>query len=217
MTTATRRTAFPLPLRNALAELAIAALDADDAGAALAWLVEPTGAPPAAAAARLVHGHLIDPGGTALLDVHAPHAPAVVEHARRALRAAASRRARATPHDQPDPIAGAVNGAIALWDEGLFFEVHEVLEAVWQPAAGDVRQALQGVIQIAVAFHHLAHGNRRGARSLLVEGRARLGSVPPDTLPGLDLTWLRAATVDCETALAAPDAPATPPLLRART
>jgi hypothetical protein len=214
-----QRTAFPLPLRNALAELVIAALDADDAVAALAWLVQPTGAPPPAAATRLVEGHLIDPGSTTLLDVHAPHAPAVVEHARRALRAATSRRTHAAPGDSSggvDPIARAVDAAIALWDERLFFEVHEVLEAVWRSATGDVRQALQGVIQLAVAFHHLAHGNRRGARSLLVEGRSRLETVPPDTLPGLDLASLRAATSGCETALEATDVPVPPPpLLRA--
>src|SRR5206468_134864 len=74
------------------------------------------------------------------------------------------------------------------------FEVHEVLEAVWKTAAGATRQALQGVIQIAVAYHHLMHGNRRGARSLLVEGRSRLASVPATTLPALDVAALLAAT-----------------------
>jgi hypothetical protein len=224
MTTVTHRTAFPLPLRNALAELAIAALDADDAVAALAWLVEPTGTPPPPAAARLVAAHLVDPvvdsGSTTLLDVHAPHAPAVAEHARRALRAAAARRrARTAPqdtHESSDPLRRAVAGAVALWDERLFFEVHEVLEAVWRTAAGDVRQALQGVIQLAVAFHHLEHGNRRGARSLLVEGRSRLGAVAPDILPGLDVAQLRTATATCETALETGDASVEPPPLRTR-
>src|SRR6202007_3110756 len=84
--------------------------------------------------------------------------------------------------------------AAALWNERLFFEVHEVLEVVWRSATGAVREALQGVIQIAVAFHHLAHGNVRGARSLLVEGRRRLGGVAPDTLPALDVGGLLADT-----------------------
>jgi len=56
-----------------------------------------------------------------------------------------------------------VTRAAALWDARLFFEVHEVLEAVWQRAAGETRQALQGLIQIAVAFYHLAGGNLRAA------------------------------------------------------
>src|SRR6185436_17617035 len=44
---------FPLPLRNALAHLAIDALDHDDAHAALVWLATPDGAPPVPAGARL--------------------------------------------------------------------------------------------------------------------------------------------------------------------
>jgi predicted metal-dependent hydrolase len=91
--------------------------------------------------------------------------------------------------------------AAALWNELLFFEVHEVLEAVWKNAQGAERQALQGVIQIAVAFHHLAHGNRRGARTLLAEGRARLDAVPDATLPALDVARLLAETAPWEAAL----------------
>jgi hypothetical protein len=201
------RTPFPLPLRNALAELAIAALTADDAAAALAWLTDPARPPSPAAATRLVAVHLLDPGGTALLDVHAPHASAVAEHARRGTRAATARRTRAvTP---ASPVAHAVEDATVLWDERLFFEVHEVLEAVWQKASGDVRQALQGVIQLAVAFHHLEHGNHRGARSLLVEGRRRLDTVPREVLPGLDVARLRESVTPWETALGAGTVPAT--------
>jgi hypothetical protein len=198
----TKPTAFPLPLRNALAELAIAALEEDDAAAALAWLAAPADGPPSpAAAARLVAVHLIDPGASALLDVHRPWTGAVAEHARRASAAAAAHRlagGRATA-----PLACAIAHGIALWNARLFFEVHEVLEAVWRTATGDVRLALQGVIQLAVAFHHLAHGNRRGARSLLAEGGARLGGVPPGTLPGLEVAALRQTAAEWEKALAA--------------
>ena len=188
---------FPLPLRNALAELAIAAHDDEAAVAALAWLAERAATPPPAAAVRLGAVHLIDPDATALLPVHAPHADAVASHAARALRAVHAGGASG------DPGTGrACRIAAALWNERLFFEVHEVLEAVWKTATGAERQALQGVIQIAVAFHHLAHGNRRGARSLLTEGRGRLATVPVTTLPVLDVERLLAATAGCEAALA---------------
>jgi len=198
---------FPLPLRNALAELGLAACEDDAAAAALGWLAAPADAPLPAAAARLAAVHLIDPGGRALLPVHAPHAAAVAAHARRALRAAAAFR-------RGPPGAGVVRAcrvAAALWNEGLFFEVHEVLEAVWKTAAGTERQALQGVIQIAVAYHHLAHGNRRGARSLLAEGRSRLASVPTTALPALDVAGLLAATAPWEAALARRETPAAEP------
>jgi hypothetical protein len=203
-----------LPLRNALAELTIAGLEDDAARAALAWLVEPAGDPPPAAAARLAAVHLIDRGGRTLLPVHAAHAGAAAAHAARAVRASAALRLHG---GAGDPVGRAQHHAAALWNEGLFFEVHEVLEAVWRPARGDERRALQGVIQLAVAYHHLAHGNLRGARSLLVEGRQRLAAVPSGTLPVLDVPALLAETAPWETALAAGAAPAlAPPRLAVR-
>jgi predicted metal-dependent hydrolase len=52
--------------------------------------------------------------------------------------------------------------------------VHEVLEPHWLVARDETREALQGLIQIAVAWQHLANGNVAGARSLLSEGAGRL-------------------------------------------
>jgi len=198
---------FPLPLRNALAELALAAFDDDAAAAALAWLAAPVGAPPPPAAARLAAVHLVEPGGDALLPVHAGHAAAVAAHAARARSAV-----RAFDPSRGGPgVRRACRVAAALWNERLFFEVHEILEAAWKTAAGDERQALQGVIQIAVAFHHLAHGNVRGGRSLLVEGRGRIAVLPPETLPVIDVPRLLGATESWSRALdeggPLPDAP----------
>jgi hypothetical protein len=76
--------------------------------------------------------------------------------------------------------------AAALANHGLFFEVHELLEPVWFQATEPARTALQGLIQIAVGFHHLENGNREGARSLLVLGLAKTadaGAVLPLDLP----------------------------------
>ena len=203
--------AVPLPLRNALAELACAAPDDAAARDALAWLAAPSGAPTGGGAERLVAAHLIDPGATALLAVYTPWEETVRAHAARALRAAAT--ARLDVGD--DPVAHALAQAAPLWREGLFFEVHEVLEAAWQRERGDRRQGLQGVIQIAVAWHHLAHGNARGARRLLREGRSRLAAVPPGAIPGLDVAALLDATAATEAALdgAAPRAAPDPPPL----
>jgi DUF309 family protein family protein len=203
---------FPLPLRNALAELAIAGLDDEDAAAALRWLAARSSPPAGAAAARLAAVHLIDAGGGALLAVHAPHGDAAAAHAARALRAREAYRNHARP--AAPPAERAVRQAAALWNVHLFFEVHEVLEAVWKTAAGDLRQALQGLIQIAVAFHHHAHGNLRGARSLLVEGRARLAAVPAGTLAA-NTDVLLAATAPLEAAFRDSTTPVTPPPLEA--
>ena len=198
---------FPLPLRNALAELTLAAFDDDTAEAALAWLATPAEKPSPSARTRLAAVHLVEPDGDRLLAVHAGHAAAV---------AAQAARARCAVHAFDRTRAGtgierACRVGAALWNERLFFEVHEVLEAVWRSATGAVREALQGVIQIAVAFHHLAHGNVRGARSLLVEGLRRLCGVAPDTLPVLDVGGLLADTARWEDAFALHDVPADAP------
>jgi predicted metal-dependent hydrolase len=59
-----------------------------------------------------------------------------------------------------------------------------VLEPHWTRSAGAARQALQGLIQVAVGFQHLANGNLEGARALLAEGGMRLRD---GRLAGLDL------------------------------
>ena len=68
----------------------------------------------------------------------------------------------------------ALKAAAVLFGVGLYFEVHELLEPYWRHAEGDLKQALQGMIQIAVGYQHLANGNLAGARSLLAEGLERV-------------------------------------------
>jgi|SRR3990172_2005322 len=71
-----------------------------------------------------------------------------------------------------------------LFDAGLYFEAHELLEPCWMRARAGERQVLQGVIQIAAGLHHLKHGNLTGARSLLTQGALKL---PGRTLDGRPL------------------------------
>jgi hypothetical protein len=94
------------------------------------------------------------------------------------LRARAE-RATAALTDRPlmspgAPLGEALDAASVLFDADLFFEVHEWLEPYWRDATGDLKEALQGMIQIAVGHQHLANDNVRGARALLTEGAARL-------------------------------------------
>jgi len=72
------------------------------------------------------------------------------------------------------PLTEALAQAAVFFDAGLAFEVHELLEPHWARAVGDEREALQGLIQIAVGYQHLANGNLAGARALLDEGTTRL-------------------------------------------
>src|SRR5262249_49158736 len=74
----------------------------------------------------------------------------------------------------PLTLEGALDAAATLFDASLYFETHEVLEPTWRDTRGRLRETLQGLIQIAVGYQHLANGNAAGARSLFADGAARL-------------------------------------------
>jgi uncharacterized protein len=63
---------------------------------------------------------------------------------------------------------------IRLFNEGLFWEAHEAWEAIWLVVAPPEKQFVQGLIQVAAAWHHLGRGNRRGALRLSGRALARL-------------------------------------------
>jgi len=90
---------------------------------------------------------------------------------------------------------------IALFNAGRFYDAHEVLEDVWRELSGEDRRFLQGLIQVAVAFHHHSSGNLDGARSLLARGAATLAGAPHDFL-GISMPPLREALERWQAALA---------------
>jgi len=53
--------------------------------------------------------------------------------------------------------------AIALWDEQLFFEVHEWLEQTWHQSQGAEKESYQAVIRAAGVYIHLEAGRRVSA------------------------------------------------------
>jgi predicted metal-dependent hydrolase len=79
---------------------------------------------------------------------------------------------------------------IELFNQGEFFDAHEVLEDVWRAAPSEEKKFLQGLIQIAVGLHHHSTGNKVGARSLLARADKNL-SAYSEGLAGLQLTPLR--------------------------
>jgi hypothetical protein len=177
----------PLPLCNRLAETIIRALRDPAARRELAMLAEQ-------GAARA--GWLGDDEAR-----WAPLLEARAQAAAEALR------------EQPlargdDDLREALAAAAALFDAGLYFEVHEVLEPYWVRARDEVRETLQGIIQAAVGWQHLANGNVAGARSLLEEGAARLHG---RRLGNTDFDALARAAAEAATRLpAVADAPRFP-------
>jgi hypothetical protein len=152
----------PLRVRDRLTEIILAALEDTAARRDLAELARTDADPP----------RWMEKGERDYLHL-------VRERAQSALAALAG-RPPAPARSRPE----ALDAAAALFDAHLYFEVHELLEPHWRDAGEADRQALQGMIQVAVGYQHLANGNLAGARALLEEGRGRLTG---RSLDGLDL------------------------------
>lgn len=60
-----------------------------------------------------------------------------------------------------------------------FWEAHEAWEALWLVAESEAEQFLQGLIQVAAAYHHVQRGTYRGAARLFAAGLRRLEPFPP--------------------------------------
>jgi len=142
-------------------------------------------------------------GGLRLQSDVARDVGAVRERAARFVVALAAARAACGIADHSPPsLDWTLRAAAALFNARLFFEVHELLEGAWKPAGGSLRTFLQGLIQIAVGFHHLENDNSRGAVSLLAEGFAKLQRFGPEAY-GVELAEFCAATERIRERLAA--------------
>ena len=93
----------------------------------------------------------------------------------------------------------AIHKGLELFNAGQFWEAHEAWEAAWLVEDGDVRQMLQGLIQVAAGyFKALVQRRPRAAAKLLASGLAKLDPIP-DSLAALRLEPLRravATTID---------------------
>jgi len=167
---------LPLPLRNCLAGLILDSLHDEGARRALEALAAVCADPTALEGP----GVLPEPfprdiferrdGGWRLKSGFKGHESEFAERAERARRLLHLR-----PFDPEDPtLEVALVAAALLFHAHLYFEVHELLEPYWLRAEGGEREALQGLIQVAVGFQHLANGNVTGACALLHDGCGRI-------------------------------------------
>jgi hypothetical protein len=177
---------LPLPLRNCLARLTLDALHDEAARRALDAVASVCAEP------RALEGPGVLPeafpreifehrdGAWRLKSGFKAHEGEFAERAERARRLLHLR-----PFDPEDPpLRVALIAAALLFHAHLYFEVHELLEPYWMRAEGSARIALQGLIQVAVGFQHLANRNVSGALSLLHDG---CGKVLERQLEGVPL------------------------------
>jgi len=101
---------------------------------------------------------------------------------------------------------------IQLFNDRHFYDAHEVWEDVWRESSGPEKRFLQGLIQVAVAFHHHSMGNTVGACSLLERARKNLVDHPED-FGGIRMAALLTSMAEWKESLASGSAvPAFPTL-----
>lgn len=98
---------------------------------------------------------------------------------------------------------------VRLFKDGEFFAAHEALEEVWRDTAGPQKKFFQGLIQIAVAFHHYGCGNSTGARSLLARAARNLDGCP-ENFCGICLSPLLHSLAQWQESLKVENAPPPP-------
>lgn len=79
---------------------------------------------------------------------------------------------------QENRIDDPLQQAVVIWNQGLFFEFHDHLEAIWQAATGDRRQALKGLIKAAGVYVHLEQQHEQAAKSLAMKSYNLLRQYP---------------------------------------
>lgn len=85
-----------------------------------------------------------------------------------------------TPEDTPETAPEiSLAAGLTLFNQGDYYDCHDVLEALWMEADPTDKPFYQGILQIAVGLYHLANGNWRGASILLGEGVNRLRPFEP--------------------------------------
>lgn len=109
----------------------------------------------------------------------------------------------------PEPVlngeeCAALRKGVDEFNRGLFFECHDTLEDLWSGVRGPARDFFQGLIQVAVAFHHVGNANAAGAVSMIDRALGRFRAYPARYF-GFDLDAQRAELLAWRERLTRPD------------
>lgn len=81
-----------------------------------------------------------------------------------------------------------ISAYLHLFDKGDFHAAHDTLEPRWIETRS---HTLQGLIQLAVGWHHWRRGNVHGARVLWTKSLGHLEQAADEPPEGLDLDAIR--------------------------
>jgi uncharacterized protein len=93
------------------------------------------------------------------------------------------------------------------FNSGRFYDAHEHWEEVWLETPLPEKMFLQGLIQVAAAFHHYSRENLLGTQKLLQAGLSKMEPCPR-VYERLEIEPLRAAVRRWLAALRAGETPA---------
>ncbi len=96
---------------------------------------------------------------------------------------------------------------LEAFNSGHFYDAHEHWEEVWLETPNPEKMFLQGLIQVAAAFHHYSRANRLGTQNLLQAGLTKIEPFP-HVHRRLELELLRMAVRRWLAALEAGENPA---------
>ena len=85
--------------------------------------------------------------------------------------------------------------AIGEFNDGNYFEAHELWEGLWNEALGNEKVFLQGLVQVAAGYAKLAVSEVSGARKLFERGLAHMNQGRDPALL-IDVEQLRVAVED---------------------
>jgi uncharacterized protein len=73
-----------------------------------------------------------------------------------------------------------LRNGVELIRRGEYFEAHEELEEAWRAAEPAEKDFFQGLVHVAVAWHHAGRGNRPGCERQLAKAARRLEPFAPE-------------------------------------
>jgi hypothetical protein len=79
-----------------------------------------------------------------------------------------------TTHPPQDPDRSALKEGARLYNQGEYFDAHEVLEDPWRELTGADREIYQGIIQVAMGYRHATREKWKSAGVLIRKGLGRL-------------------------------------------